>query len=394
MSAAKYNNSAILVCCLYWLLSSLAAAAQPVDAEQRQQQLDELRARIEGLTAAIEKTRGDQSSVMAQLQQSEQKIGSLAKRLRQLDDRAHRQQARIEQLKTDERQQSEALQAQRSLLEKQVLAAYAMGRQEQLKIWLNQQDPALVSRVLTYYDYLNQERLGHMRQLRQSLDQLQQIRNQLDREQQQLRQVMEQQQQEKRSIEQEQQIRRGVLAKLDLELSDSDRELSRLRADEQQLKTLIEGLDQALTDIPGKQIQRKPFPQLRGSLQWPAQGVLQHRFGEPKIGALRWDGVIIASNEGSEVRAIYAGRVAFADWLRGFGLLLIVDHGEGYMTLYGHNQSLFKEAGEWVEAGEPVAMVGSTGGRKDSGVYFAIRHRGKAINPVRWCRRADGRKVG
>jgi septal ring factor EnvC (AmiA/AmiB activator) len=112
------------------------------------------------------------------------------------------------------------------------------------------------------------------------------------------------------------------------------------------------------------------------------------------VGELRWDGVLISAPEGQEVRAVHHGRVAFADWLRGFGLLLIIDHGDGYMTLYGHNQSLFKETGEWVEAGEPVALVGTSGGRARAGVYFGIRHQGRPVDPGAWCRASRGNRMG
>lgn len=371
-----------------------AAAGTTVDPQQQQQKLDQLRQRIHGLRERIQQTRGEHSSLSRQLEQSELEIGRLARRLRVLSGRLKRQQARLQQLRESEREQQRALRSERDLLEQQVLAAYAMGRQEQLKILLNQQDPAVVTRVLAYYDYLNRERIGRMQRLRERLASLHQTQNTIGQEQKRLEKLQAQRLAEKQGIEQAQTARREVLVKLDLELSDHGQELTRLKADEQQLQSLLQGLHEALLDIPVAPVEQKRFRQLRGALQWPVRGTLRHAFGEPKIGALRWDGVMIEAPEGDEVRAVHAGRVAFADWLRGFGLLLIVDHGNGYMTLYGHNQSLFKEAGEWVEAGEPVAAVGSTGGRKDSGVYFAIRHHGKAVNPVSWCRGTRGRKVG
>jgi septal ring factor EnvC (AmiA/AmiB activator) len=263
-----------------------------------------------------------------------------------------------------------------------------------VKILLNQQDPGVVARVLTYYDYLNRERIARMRLIRERVDKLQETQRQITDEQARLEALLAQRTEEKAAIEAEQQSRRDVLARLTREISDQGQQLSQLRADEKQLQSLLRGLQEALSDIPAAPVQQKRFTQLRGALRWPTQGVIRHAFGEPKIGALRWDGVMIAAPEGKEVRAVHAGRVAFADWLRGFGLLLIVDHGEGYMTLYGHNQSLFKEAGDWVEAGEPVAAIGDTGGRKETGVYFAIRRAGKAVNPAKWCLKPRGRRVG
>jgi septal ring factor EnvC (AmiA/AmiB activator) len=300
----------------------------------------------------------------------------------------------LQELHLQEQREQAELQKEQGILERQVRAAYAMGRQEQLKILLNQQDPAVVLRVLAYYDYLNRERIARMQVIRTQLQQLQQTRREIADEQLKLQNLQAKRTAEKESLEQEQQARRLVLEQLNRELSDQGRELSQLQDDEQQLSSLLQGLREALSDIPAAASQDKRFAQLQGALQWPVRGQIRHMFGESKIGGLSWDGVMIAAPEGNEVRAVHAGRVAFADWLRGFGLLLILDHGDGFMTLYGHNQSLFKEAGDWVEPGEPVAAVGSTGGRKEDGVYFAIRRHGKAVNPVKWCRRPRGRAVG
>jgi septal ring factor EnvC (AmiA/AmiB activator) len=141
-------------------------------------------------------------------------------------------------------------------------------------------------------------------------------------------------------------------------------------------------------------VTEEPFASRKGELAWPAKGRIGARFGSARgVGRLYWDGVLIEAPEGGEVRSVHYGRVAFADWLRGFGLLLIIDHGDGYMTLYGYNQSLFKETGEWVEAGEVIAQVGRSGGRSTSGVYFGIRHNGEPIDPKKWCKKINGRRI-
>jgi len=385
------------LCLLLGLVFSAACAAESIesgDAAKHEKKLNLLRERISGLQARMKMAQGERSALGERLEQSEQSIGRLARRLRVLEGRLKRQRSRLASLREQEVEQKKALAGERRVLERQVRAAYAMGRQEQVKILLNQQDPAVVARVLAYYDYLNRERIARMQRLREHLAGLQETRQQITDEQTRLEKLLAQRSEEKQALLAEQQARRDVLARLTREISDQGQQLSKLRADEQQLQSLLRGLQEALADIPVAPIQQKRFSQLRGTLQWPVQGVIRHAFGEPKIGALRWDGVMIAASEGKDVRAVHAGRVAFADWLRGFGLLLIVDHGDGYMTLYGHNQSLFKEAGDWVEAGEPVAAIGDTGGRKETGVYFAIRRAGKAVNPSKWCRKSRGRRVG
>ncbi len=372
------------------LLSPMAWASP---GEQRAK-LELLRERIDGLRAQMSSTDDDRTELSRALQQAEQQIGRLARKLRVLDGRLARQQASLESLRQEQTRQRQALNEQRRALSRQVRAAYAMGRQERLKILLNQQDPAMVSRMMGYYDYLNRARASKMATIREQMDRLAQTENTIRLEQAQLARLREEQQGELAAMHESQAVRQAVVARLTRELQDQGQQLHRLQADERDLKNLIRGLEQALADIPSSHPQQIEFAGLRGRLPWPARGRIVKRFGAPKLGNLVWDGVMISAPEGQEVRAVHHGRVAFADWLRGFGLLLIVDHGDGYMTLYGHNQSLFKEAGDWVEVNEPVALVGSSGGRERAGVYFGIRHQGRAVNPAKWCRRPTGRKVG
>ncbi len=372
----------------------MAVAGDSSIPQQREKELQGLRQRIADLQDRIERARGKQSRLSRQLRDSEQKIGRLARGLRVLKGRLKRKTRRLQELQAREADQQRVLRQEQALLAAQVRAAYAMGRQEQLRILLNQQDSAVVSRMLAYYDYLNRERARRMGLIRERLQELAQTRTEISEEQARLERLRDEQVQQKLGLEQQQQVRRKVLRRLASEIRGQGARLSRLRKNEKQLQALLRGLQEALADIPANVGGQRPFASAKGHLRWPLRGVIRHAFGEPKIGKLRWDGVMISAPEGREVHAVHAGRVAFADWLRGFGLLLIIDHGDGYMTLYGHNQGLFKEAGDWVEAGEPVAAAGSTGGRKASGVYFAIRRHGKAVNPARWCRRAKGRSVG
>lgn len=383
----------LLFCVLFGVLSLTSAAF----AKQDEQKLQQLRAHIEQLQSKIKSAQGEQSKLSGKLKESEQQIGRLTRKLRVLAGRLKRQKVELKILQEQADAQSRALADEQQALAQQVRAAHAMGRQESLKIILNQQDPAAISRMMVYFDYLNRERMLRMQGIRDRLQKLQQTRASIRTEEQQLVALQAQQTREKADLEQQQLARREVLRELDGELKSQGRQLTRLRQDEKQLQTLLQGLQDALQDIPAEPVplqEHRKFAELKGRLRWPSRGYIGHRFGSPKIGKLRWDGVMISSTEGSDVRAVHAGRVAFADWLRGFGLLLIVDHGDGYMTLYGHNQSLFKEAGDWVDGGEPVAAVGDTGGRKEPGVYFAIRRHGKAVNPAKWCRRPRGRKVG
>lgn len=381
---------------LFVLLSGLSPSPGRADSAAAEQQgkLDALRVRIDQLRLSMQAKTGEKDVLSKQLQQSERQIGRLARKLRALDKRLSRQRERIAQLKEEQVEQSHSLEGQKRELMRQVRAAYAMGRQERLKILLNQQDPATVSRMMAYYDYLNRERARRMAAIRAHMQRLADTEHEIAAEEAELVRLHGEQKERLADMQLSQQQRREVVQRLGRELKDQGRQLDRLKSDEQDLQTLIRGLEQALADIPAQHPRQVSFAGRRGKLSWPARGRIVQRFGTARLGGLVWDGVMISAPEGQEVRAIHHGRVAFADWLRGFGLLLIVEHGDGYMTLYGHNQSLFKEVGDWVDMNEPIALVGSSGGRERAGVYFGIRHQGRAVNPARWCKRPRRGRVG
>jgi septal ring factor EnvC (AmiA/AmiB activator) len=228
----------------------------------------------------------------------------------------------------------------------------------------------------------------------EALQQLRQTKEEIAAEEHRLRGLQSRELAEKERLDQTRGLRQQVIAALGSDIQSKGENLSELKRDEQQLQALVTQLQQELVNLSVEETNSKPFGSLKGKLRWPTTGRLGARFGTPKSGSLKWDGVMISAPEGEEVKAVYHGRVAFADWLRGFGLLLIIDHGEGYMTLYGHNQSLFKETGEWVDPDEPVALVGNSGGPLNPGVYFGIRQQGRPVNPKNWCRHIKGDRVG
>ncbi len=381
-----------LILCL--CTPALGAREGAPTAEEQRAKLEALRTRIEGLRAQMNTRTGEKTALARQLQESEQAIGRLARRMRALDGRLSDQQRRLEELRAQRAVQTQALAGHREVLARQVRAAYAMGRQERIKLLLNQQDPATVGRMMVYYDYLSRARARKIESLREQVQRLAATEREIHAEEQKLVRLRDEQASQLLAMQTSQDQRRDVVAKLTAELQDQGRQLARLQSDERELNALIRGLEQALADIPVEHRQQIQFAGLRGRLPWPASGRIVRRFGTPRLGGLLWDGVMISAPEGREVRAVHHGRVAFADWLRGLGLLMIVDHGDGYMTLYGHNQSLFKEVGDWVEADEAIALVGSSGGRERAGVYFGIRFKGRPVDPTKWCRRMAGNKVG
>ncbi|MFQ5644980.1 MAG: murein hydrolase activator EnvC family protein, partial [Thiogranum sp.] len=289
-------------------------------------------------------------------------------------------------LRNRKKTQSLALQEQRRQIASEARATYAMGRQQQVKLLLNQEQPAAVGRMLTYFGYLSRARMAQIDAIHAMMDELHATETSIQDTTRALTELRGRQQLASQRLREKKQKREQVLAQVKRELESQNNELQRLRSDEKRLQKLLASLREMLADIPLDASQQQPFRSLRGKLHWPARGRLVTRFGSRRgSSGLTWQGVMISAPEGTSVRAVSQGRVAFADWMRGFGLLLIVDHGDGYMSLYGHNQALYKEVGEWVDTGEMVATLGASGGQTRPGLYFELRHKGRPINPLRWC---------
>ena len=380
-----------LAICLF----SLEAVASDVADKARAEELKQLKKKIKKVQQSLSSAKKQRRQVNSRLQDTERRIGESARRLREIEGNLKKQAAQLARLHREQQQEENQLSEHRAALEQQVKAAYAIGRQERVKILLNQQDPALLSRVMIYYDYFNKARSERMSLIGQQLEQLELIEQRIKQEESRLISLRKYEEAEREKLVAARSEREQAIAALNKEISGKNQQMQTLQQDAEYLQELLTGLQQALADISRDVKDDKPFKSRRGNLPWPAKGRLAARFGSVKnVGNLRWDGVLISAAEGGEVKAIHRGRVAFADWLRGFGLLLIIDHGDGYMTLYGHNQSLFKETGEWVEPGEVVALVGNSGGQSNSGVYFGIRYNGKPVNPRKWCQRSRGNRVG
>ncbi len=378
----------VAVGCLLLILSAGAAPEQASgveDVRQHQEQRERLRQQIRRLQADIRRDQQRKDSLTAELADREREIGKLYQQLRALDEQARRLEEQLAQAQARRQQLDESMRQDADRLARLLRSAYLTGRQERLKLFLNQQDPAVLSRILAYHDYISRARASQLRKLRADADALRQLTQDIARQQQELQQARLRQQEHTRELEARQQERRRLLAKIEDSLSEKGRKLAHWQEDERRLGELLEQIESALQNLDFPE--QKGFRESRGSLPWPLRGRLLKHFGAEKIGNLRWDGVIIGAKAGDSVRAVHAGRVAWADWLRGYGLLMILEHGNGFMTLYGNNQSLFKETGDWVEPGEVIAQAGD--GRMDgnAGIYFGIRHKGRALDPVRWCRR-------
>lgn len=381
---------------LFLLACCGPALAQAGDVKQQLEdqsaKREQVRERITGLEAEIHQTRGQHESLSGRLAAVEREIGELVRTINELDQQRAELQADLEVLHSRQSREQALLRREQDLLRHQLRSAYITGRQERLRILLNQQDPAPLSRTLAYYDYLNRARASRMQEIQRRIDELASLGSAISSRENELNELKQERLSEKLALEQTQVERQQIISTLAKQLAQSGAALEQLKQDEAQLNILLQAIQQKLRDQdnPGQ----LPFRELKGKLPWPARGRIKAPFGSSKIGDLRWDGVIIAAPEGRRLHAVHAGRVAYADWLRGYGLLLIIDHGDGYMSLYGHNQSLFKETGDWLEAGEVIGLVGSSGAQSEAGIYFGIRRQGKAVNPARWCKKGRGKQVG
>jgi len=194
--------------------------------------------------------------------------------------------------------------------------------------------------------------------------------------------LSEQQKHKQSSLENNKKEREQTLTSLSKELLNNQQKLDQLIAEEENLVSALK----KLAKVTQSEVNLNGLGQLKSKLAWPVQGKISHAFGSRKQGYLKWKGVLLNASEGKQVKTIHNGTVLFADWLKGYGLVTVIDHGKGYMSLYGHNQALLKNVGDRVETGEPIALVGQSGGQTQSGLYFEIRHRGKAMNPKSWCK--------
>ena len=239
---------------------------------------------------------------------------------------------------------------------------------------------------MAYYHYLSRARVNDILKVQELVAQLNGVKTQLRNEHQELKALEADQLLKREQLELARSERSTLLAKLEQQIGSEQEELTQLKQKAARLEKLLDDLKNALTDLPPEGTFNQPFRSMQGQLPLPVNGSISARFGQSKGMGVLWEGIFVDAQEGTVVQSIFPGRVAFADWLRGFGLLLILDHGDGYMSLYSHNQMLHKQVGDWVNAGETIAQVGSSGGLKKTGLYFEIRHNGEPHNPLMWCK--------
>ena len=298
--------------------------------------------------------------------------------------RVHRQE--LERLEAARQEQVDRLAEKRDQLADVLRSAYRVDRHSRLKLVLNQDDPARLNRMLAYYEYFNRQHLENISLLRESLQALERTQRGIEQQLTELEHTARQLTETLQRLGVQRQTRVGLMARLDERIGSEEARLEELEKNRADLVRLLERLEDALADIPADLGSHLGVAQQKGRLPMPAPGRVQHAFGQRRGGSLHWQGWLIAAEPGTEVQAVAYGRVAFADWLRGYGLILIIDHGGGFLSLYGNNESLLVEVGDWVEPEGLIAVVGSNPGMSQ-GLYFELRKDGKAVDPAAWIER-------
>ncbi len=414
----RWRASASVLC-----LSALLCFAIPVQAAKPkpQEELSELRGRLDKLQKELSKKEASRAEAADALKESEQTISAVNRKLNDLSVKQRTAQAEVANLQNRIAAMEGRITEERKRIEKILQTRYMRGAQDSLKMVLTGQDPATVARQLYYYSYISRARTELMGRFRLDAEKLALLKSESQNKADELSLLQEEEAKGKQQLQAEQLKRKQVLAQLSQQIAEQRKEIGRLKQNEQRLTRLVEEINRLLAkkradeakqraleaeakagkkprskappvqrndDVPDDSLAGKAFASLKGRLKLPVRGELANRFGSPReAGGPSWKGLFIRAKTGETVRAIADGRVVYSDWLRGFGNLLILDHGGGYMSLYGYNEALLRAVGESIKSGDGLAKVGSSGGNADSGLYFELRYQSKPLDPLGWVAR-------
>ncbi len=353
------------------------------------EELEQVRARIAAVQKSLEKDLSERDQLARAVQDVERSIAQVSREVRELRERVKAQSQKVEALKAEQAQAELDLERRMQALRRQLRAAYIIGRNGQTQMLLNLDDAQKVGRVLVYYDYLQRAQTTAIKSITARSAELETLREHLRGELDGLGDARSEQESALAKLRSERNKRAEVLKELRQRIADEKSDLARLQADERSIKKLIESVQESFSDLPPEStFSDKPFASLRGKLPWPVRGKLLAHYGETKAGGrLSWNGHWIAANEGSAVRAVARGRVAYVGWMHRYGLIVLVEHEGSYYSLYGHAQAASVAVGDPIKAGQVIASAGTTGGHDQSGVYFELRKGTQPINPKLWLAR-------
>ena len=370
-------------------LAAAPAAAAPlershVDATQARAQLAAVRNQIARIARQVSRGQAERDRLTRQLRATEESVGEARAALDSLRQQRTATTARRAQLEARKQQREADLAGKRKELAGQLRAAYLIGREEPLKLLLNQGDPAQAGRMFVYYSYFSRARALQIQAVEADLQRIGQLDAQLQAQDAKLAGLQQAQQTQVSALQAARSHRMQVLASISAQTRTRGARLARLRRQQHGLESLLARLRQATASLPEAELGNYPFARLRGRLLRPVAGRIIARYGQVRAGGLRWQGDLFATARDAPVHAVSQGRVIYADWLAGLGLLIIIDHGGGYMSLYGHNARLYESVGQHVAAGQTIAQAGDTGGSARPELYFEIRRDGRPVDPQRW----------
>lgn len=365
----------------------------------QEEELDNLRKQISVLQKELEKTTESQSEATDELRESERAISNSKRKLTELSSQHRTADQTLEKLRQQAQQLERDMQTQQTMLSKLLYQQYLGGKQEYFKLLLNNHDPDQAAREMRYYEYIARNRSTWLNMLRVNLAQLNEVVQLAQQKSKEIAALQAEENAQQKILEKDKLARQQVINQFAQQLKQQRHEIGRLQRDENRLSQLVAKLSKMLTQkkdkgvfnndkLPDNRFDGKPFEQLKGKLTLPVMGEVVNKFGSARPDStVLWRGLLLRAANGQPVKSVAAGRVVFADWLRGFGNLLIIDHGKGYMSLYGNNETLYKQVGDLLRGGDTVAAVGNSGGNEDSGVYFELRHRGEPLDPIKWIAR-------
>ncbi len=356
-----------------------------------------LQKEIEALQKELKDVQGTRSDLQKDLEKSEQQINELQKKADEINKELNQQNKELNQLKNERGQLEQARKNQQSQIAEQMRAAHKLGEQSEVKVLLNQESPDQVSRIMKYHSYFMEAHTAKMKSYLETITRIDALTPEIEKKTLELAGMQSELDGQRAALKNIHGEREQALAKVNDDLKNKNKALKQLSEDRRKLQALLDRVTRQVAttgaiNAPGYVPLPKggeKFSQRKGRMPWPTQGSMVHRFGSARIaGQMNWSGAYISAPMGNNVQAVHHGRVVFADYFGGHGLLVIVDHGEGYMSLYAHNQRLLKKAGEPVQAGEAIATVGNSGGQASAGLYFEIRHQGKPVDPNLWLARS------
>lgn len=372
-----------------WAVSVLAIglmlplSSNSVADDKQQARLDDLKRSISKLEKRLSVQDKEKNSLQSELKKVELETSQISRNLRSLRKKVAGLEVKLASLGKQEIELQTEIAQQSGAIVDQISSAYKLGSEEPIKLLLNQEDPQKIARVLRYYGYFLEARTKKIQRYMADVDALADVVEDISKEKLSLTKSRNELERGQRKLRDRVKKRSGTLAKLKTSLVTDKKKLGGLQKERGELEEILSAVEEAVADMTLPK-NYQSFASRKGKLKWPLKGKVAHSFGSTRSGELRWEGWLISAKAGAAVNAVHNGRVVFSNYLRGFGLLIILDHGDGYMTLYAHNQELLKDTGDWVQSSQTLARAGDTGGLSKPALYFEIRKQGKPSDPKSW----------